>query len=309
MIEGKEKEYRESQYIYTDKLGHEIFGRSYLNTELFSLDINRHGLKLNINPSTLMHPYELYGIDALSEIEEKVLTALDKNGIEIDVSSSSITRLDLTKQAETRQPCSNYGSLFQYLKMPRYKDTQNFESGYTWGHSSSAKQIVFYDKREELFLKKQIELSSTLTRCEARWKKKAGSQVGISSYGQLKGAPQESIEYIFNKQIDTLLRHPSGTQLSIDFPKEVEYIKALRIESPKGYINKWLSHQGAIAVMETLGTRGNLVSLLKESGMSSKKAQVKAKQIEQIAIKESTRKNGSYISIDEHLNELRNCFL
>jgi hypothetical protein len=309
VIQGREKEYQENYYIYQDQNGQDIYGRSYLNTDTFSIDINKHGMKLNFNPSALLHEYELFGIDALPTVQSKLEEELFNYGIELNFDSAVISRLDLTKQAETRQPCSNYEGLFKYLRMPYYKDKQNFETGFTYGHSSSSKQVVFYDKREELLFKKKIEIKKTLTRCEARWKKKAGKNVGIKSFGVLKNSDQSLIEHIYTKEITRLLKHPSGTQLTIDFPKEIEHLNALKQQYPKGYISKWLFGRGAISVMDQFGNRGNLFQFLKESGMQEKLAIRTSRQIEETAIKESYRREGNYISINDHLEELKNCFL
>jgi len=306
--QGNEEEYQKENQIYADKRGQVICGNSYLNIDEFSLDINKHGLKLNFNPSTLLHKYELATMDDLKKAENIVLDALNQNGIELDLASCNLTRLDLTKQAETKQPCSNYEKVFKYLRMPRYNDKLSYDTGFQYGSKSSEKQIVFYDKREELLYKDKIEIENNLTRCETRYKKKAGQKLGISSYGQLSNAKQETLDYIFNKDIDRLLSHPKGTQLIIDFPNEMEYLQALKIEYPKGYINKWLMGSGAIVKMEQFGTRKNLELFLRQT-LTDKHAIKEARNIEEMAILESHRIKGSYTSIDEHINELRKCFL
>jgi hypothetical protein len=306
--ESEKDKYLLEHQIYTDKRGQIICGNSYLNIDEFSLDINRYGLKLNFNPSTLLHPFELATMDDLKKAENIVLEALNTNGIELDIASCHLTRLDLTKQAETKQPCSNYEKVFSYLRMPRYNNKLSYDTGFQYGNNSSEKQIVFYDKREELLYKSGIRIDNNFTRCETRYKKKAGQKLGISRYGELSNAKQETLDFIFNRDIDKLLSHPKGTQLIIDFPSEIEYLKGLKKEYPKGYINKWLMGSGAIVKMEQFGTRKNLELFLRET-LDSKHAIKEARNIQEMAILESHRIKGSYTSIDEHINELRKCFM
>jgi hypothetical protein len=294
--------------IYTDEQGTHVYGRSYLNTEEFNLDINQWGLKLNFNPSALQHPYELYGADILPKVQEQLKDLLFDNGIELNFHDALITRLDLTKQAETRQPCSNYANLFQYLHMPRYKDKNTYESGFTYGAQKSSKQVVFYDKREELLHSKKITLDANLTRCEIRYKKKAGKVTGIGRYGALTNIKPEQLEHIYANELTKLLKHPSGTQLTIDFPAEQQYLLHLKTINPKGYINNWLKKQGCISIMAKFGTRSNLLIFLK-GFMNVKLAERKAREIEQEAITETFRITGAYISIDDMLKELQTHFL
>lgn len=306
--EGEEDAYIKQNQIYTDKRGQVICGNSFLNIDEFVLDISKYGLKLNFNPSTLLHPFELATMDELPKAEEIVLEALFQHGIEIDIKQCNLSRLDLTKQAETKQPCSNYEKVFQYLRMPRYNNKLSYDTGYQYGNNSSEKQIVFYDKREELFYKSGIKIDNNFTRCETRYKKKAGKKLGVSSYGQLSNAKQETLDFIFNRDIEKLLSHPKGTQLIIDFPNEIEYLKELKKEHPKGYINQWLIGSGAIAKMEQFGTRKNLELFLRQT-LEEKHAMKEARNIEERAIRESFRINGNYTSMEEHLKELRKCFL
>ncbi len=307
--EGEEETYLQKNQIYTDKRGQVICGNSFLNIDEFSLDINRYGLKLNFNPSTLLHPFELATMDELPTAEEIVLEALFRHGIELDINSCHLTRLDLTKQAETTQPCSNYQSVFEYLRMPRYNDKVSYHTGFQYGNNSSEKQIVFYDKREELFHKSGIKIDNNFTRCETRYKKKAGQKLGILSYGQLSNANQETLDFIFNRDIQKLLSHPKGVhQLTIDFPSEVEYLKGLKREYPKGYINKYLAGSGAVVTMEKFKTLKNLERFLREV-LEEKHAVKEAKNIQALALLETHRIKGDYKSIDEHLIELKKCFL
>jgi hypothetical protein len=294
--------------IYTDQNGTQVHGRSYLNTEFFNLDINKYGLKLNFNPSALQHPYELFGADILPKVEEQLKDKLYENGIELNFYDALLTRLDITKQAQTRQPCSNYANLFQYLHMPRYKDKNTYESGFTYGAQKSSKQVVFYDKREELLHAKKIILDANLTRCEIRYKKKAGKVTGIGRYGALTNIKPEQLQHIYTSELSKLLKHPSGTQLTIDFPAEQQYLLHLKTINPKGYINNWLKKQGCISIMAKFGTRSNLLIFLK-SFMNVKLAERKAREIEQEAITETYRITGAYISIDDMLKELQTHFL
>lgn len=306
--EFKHKGISGTQPIYIDEQGKEVFGRSYLNTETFNLDINQWGLKLNFNPSALQHPYELFGADILPKVEEQLKDELLQNGIELNFDDALISRLDLTKQAETRQPCSNYANLFQYLHMPRYKDKNTYESGFTYGAQKSSKQVVFYDKREELLQAKKITLDANLTRCEIRYKKRAGKNTGIFQYGALTNIKPEQLEHIYTKELSQVLRHPSGTQLTIDFPAEQEYLLHLKNINPKGYINNWLKKQGCISIMAKFGTRSNLLTFLK-GFMHIKLAERKAREIEQEAITETFRITGAYISVNDMLKELQTHFL
>jgi hypothetical protein len=65
---------------------------------------------------------------------------------------------------------------------------------------------------------------------------------------------------------------------------------------------------GAIVKMEQFGTRKNLELFLRQT-LTDKHAMKEARNIEEMAILESHRIKGSYTSIDEHINELRKCFL
>jgi hypothetical protein len=304
---GEEQSFRDNHYLFTDKLGEEIFGTAHVNTDLLNIDINRTGMRVNLNPSKVLHPYELHSVDALHEVEKRLYQELEKLKIGIELPYCNISRIDLAKQSETRQPCSNYLPLFQYLNMPRYQDKIEHENGFVWGGNKSTKQVVAYDKREEILQRLGIEIKGTYTRIEGRWKKQGGKNIGIKQFGDLKNVSDEVVRSIYNKQVGSIFRQKVGEQLAIDFPEELEYFQALKEQYPRGFLRQWRMESGDMLIMELFRTRSNLQSFFLSTNANREQAYRWAKEIELSAKKQANRVNA--YGIADMLTEIKTTFL
>lgn len=233
-----------------------IFGtKAVLNTEHYSLDINKYGLAVNFNPSKITHPYELLSdAKAVSDIALKIERELKDLGVSVSLHDANISRLDLAKQTLMPRTVSHYAPAFDTMRLKGVKSNRVNYGAETFSMRNNHTEICFYDKLKEL--NPEI-LPSNLMRCEARYRKTdaVSRYVGTKTLNELLKINTDgwlnAYESYMLKRVFT--SHPE--QLVFDFAKLDALIKHLitETENTKGHIKKVAAIYGAQKIFDEIG--------------------------------------------------------
>lgn len=176
--------------LHRDGTGRIVYGnKAYVNTGTVRFDLDHRGLRIDLNPSKLVHPWKLAGVDVMGTVEDLIQTEADRHGLQFDPNDLRLSRLDLARQHEMTEPLSVYGHAYRLMQGKRMTTAQ-FPNGARFGNRQ--RQAVFYDKRAELIhrLKEGLGCPNKLLRAEARFMahKAATAATGITYLHQLQKA-------------------------------------------------------------------------------------------------------------------------
>lgn len=149
------KEESSEPFCIKDSRGHKVKGTKAILNEpsgLFQLTIDPTSCRLQFNPSKPYHAHVLCSDEqTLKNRVNNVLLTLDQEyGIQVDLNSSKVTRIDIAKNMSLKNPVSLYSEVFSMLKMKRQKrsgihDQETFNFG-----TAGTRFFQFYNKGLEL---------------------------------------------------------------------------------------------------------------------------------------------------------------
>jgi len=218
-----------------DRQGNEISGKLFTNRgkksgELVSLEMNPKGLSIQFNPSKFFHPWNLLQVEHLDQCLDVVHESLNRHGIVLgqDLTDAAISRIDLTKQAQTPLPAGMYHSVFSTFQAKRAKNTAMYPDGYNTGNPKTL-MTTFYDKTAERKLNGIMDVPENLTRCEVSYRtirniSHENRGLGLGSFGHLLNTNTPILDGKYNKHLrENIFRlAPDGIQLSMPF--EVDHL-------------------------------------------------------------------------------------
>ena len=241
----------EVPFLINDSQGNDYFGnKAFIQTDNSIIDINNRGLLIAFNPSKILHPYKLNS--NLKEITETIKKEVSKSGIDTDINNMRVSRLDLTKQAEMKQPIHTYNDVFGYLRGKRLTSKQ-YPSGFNFGNKSN--EVVFYDKRAEMVYKHKMNLAEkNFMRAEVKFKKSKNvcSETSLTNYRNLLDAPLDQLKTSYDNYLNNRVFNNMnlGEQLTLNFYKEADILKSYISQHPRGGINKYLMDLGLDTALE-----------------------------------------------------------
>jgi hypothetical protein len=198
-------------YLLTTKEGQDIFecgihtnidiGQANLN-----IAINQTGMALTFNPSKHKHPYYLEGIGHLPKVKEDIQVALNNLGIDCALESFKLSRIDITKQVESKRNYIGYKGAMELIsdtitgnkQINKFSTTDTFQKG-------KSLQNQFYDKGQELRKHKLFIQEKNLIRCETKLllsescQKLLGKAKGINYFEDLMNWDNEELNAFQNE--------------------------------------------------------------------------------------------------------------
>lgn len=261
--------------LYNDVKG----TKAFLNGELANTTIDGRGLKVEYNPSKILHPYHLNNDNkSLFNVQDNVRRELKDNGILLgDNVELAVSRLDFARNVQMDQPIGAYGHLFSSLKAKR-QSTKQFPNSYY--HTNGSQESNFYDKGLALdYEHKGINvpvIEPNTMRGELRAKKRdsVGRIYKLNDMWQLL---EFSPEYRLDKYKDNLKKQlfqgntdPLQTSMFPDYNRQVEYLKALKVKHPRGAIGKFIQSVGIVSLLAEVGTMEDFRKMLLEAGYADK---------------------------------------
>jgi hypothetical protein len=260
-------------YLLTTKEGQEIFecgihtnidiGQANLN-----IAINQVGMILAFNPSKHKHPYYLEGIGHLPSVKEDIQVALNSLGIDCALEGFKLSRIDVTKQVESKRNYIGYKGAMELISdtirgnkgIDKFSTTDTFKRG-------KGLQNQFYDKGSELRSKYKLFIQEkNLIRCETRLllsescQKLLGTPKGINYFNDLMNWNNEELNEWQNEVLIKELFDKTKTlqlQSGIDLDQVIKQVLLLgnnRYIKRVGYgtiveeigIDNWINIQKAI---------------------------------------------------------------
>ena len=219
-----------------DRQGNEIAGSLFTNRgkksgELVSLGINSKGLSIQFNPSKFFHPWNLLQVEHLDQSLDVVNESLNRHGIVLgqNLTDAAISRIDLTKQAQTPLPAGMYHPVFSTLQAKRARNTAMYPDGYSTGNPKSL-MTTFYDKTAERKLNGIMDVPGNLTRCEVSYRtiRKISHDnrgLGLGSFEHLLNTNTPILNGKYNKHLrENVFRlEPDGIQMAMPFEADGLY--------------------------------------------------------------------------------------
>jgi hypothetical protein len=179
--------------------------KAYLTTELYRLDINSYGLRIQFNPSKLLHSYKLLSDEKkLLKLFEQIEEDLLDKGMEVKLLYFKVTRVDLAKQAIMPHKISVYLQAFEHLT---FKTTRSYKVNYnkqTFGSYDKSSALTFYDKLAELLGK---DLDSKFMRCELKLQNSQSvkSKLKIRTLKEFMDLKKKGWNELFCKELNNAL--------------------------------------------------------------------------------------------------------
>ena len=235
-------------YLFTDNRGNAVHGGSaYVNTPDFTFTIKRLGDNaqaiLQINPSKL-HGTPTLCTDTVNAMMESVILDLNKLGVDIDLNTAKLSRLDICADAELKHNFREYKGLIIGKTTLKKANSVDYTDSLTFGIGKGTSQFSAYDKgkeREVYAHGRPLSVSTPHARFEARIFRNKGVKSKISEatvYTGFLNTPDKDFHKAYINVINTHVQLQQ-TQLDIpDMTSVVDMIKILMREYPKSWLDK-----------------------------------------------------------------------
>jgi len=264
--------------LFYDNKGDVKGTKAIYNSLLANVTIDPRGLKLEYNPSKLLHPYHLNNDNqSLKEITNAIRADLKDKGILLGMDAElSVSRLDLARNEQMSRPIGFYAPLFSSLKGKRQSNKEYPNSYYFYNKSQEAN---FYDKEKALdyeYKGRNVpEIEKQTMRGELRAKKRdsVGRIYRFNDFATLlKSSPEYRIErykgHLKSQLFST--NNPLQTTMFPDYQRNIEYLKALKEKLSRGAVQQYIQSKGIDTLLSEVGTLENFRMMLLEAGYERK---------------------------------------
>lgn len=240
--------------------GDPLMGKGYYmnrgkkSTNVCTWDIRPRGLHVQFNPSTMLHPWNLNS--SFEHVVGHIEKDMQRYGIDLDVNSGTVNRIDLTKQVSMPSPFGAYRPALASLHGARMSKVEH-AGGMEWGNR--ARQIVAYDKGQQMKVKKGVfPTVSNLLRIESKYtERKAVADgrggVGVSCFGELVSMDTQSLHDRYRHTLSTTLFNAGGEQLRFDFAKEIQVMEQLAEQQSRNWVKTFIALKGIDSVVTMWG--------------------------------------------------------
>lgn len=272
--------------------------KAYHNGEKFNVSMlldkqGKPGLFVQTSLPRYMAENNTVAIDKNSakEIIQSLESDLSGIGIKSNVKNSTISRMDLFRNAETKYSFDTYSPVLNLLSAKRMK-SQEF-GGQGFMYRNSRHEIVAYDKIQEMehkAKKNHIEINRSiyaenLLRFEYRMKghEKVESVTGFNTAGTLI-ENYDSLNDSYNYSMKETLFHLDGQGIEILQTKKLEsLLSALKEQYPRSYMRRF----DTLAAMQGYESYGgaNRIKAVLESVSGNRMASVRfGKRIDKMVL-------------------------
>jgi hypothetical protein len=246
----------------------------------------------------------------LMSTREIVQSELDSLGLDVDLLSMNICRLDPSKQVNTRDTANRYQSVGQMISASRVNGRQ-YDTAFSI--KNTQREFMFYSKHDHLLFHKHESNNPHLGRGELRLlnSKIVASTLGVTNYKSLIDLDPEELSCQFHNIVNSFVfsnKVDPSTLSEVNFETESTlyetYYKGLR----NGH-NKYLADMGCRLVLNNFGSVSNFGKFLDQTGVPrSTKYRVVGQmknQVQRISIIENKRE--LMTTLDKY-NELQRNF-
>ena len=252
-LAGSETPEQESSFLFM-KGNEPVFGaKAFLNTDHYSVNIGRLGMSITLNPSKILHPYELLTSETtLQQVCNMIESDLNANWLHLSVNGCSLSRVDVAKQAAMPRPVSAYAPAFDLLRIKGTRSHNVHHGAETFSVQSKSVEAAFYDKIKEI---NPAGLPSDFMRAEMRFRKRTAVSryLGTRTLGELIKAGQEGWNHAYTEYLTRKVFVNTPEQQIFDFAGLVRLVDELSQIRSKGIVSSAVEVLGTRTVFEEIG--------------------------------------------------------
>lgn len=255
-----------------DSEGRELTGSYFLNLPSgVSVDVSSRGLLLNLNPSRVVNrtdpTFLVTNKEQLLSTRERVQRELDQLGVEVDLLSMNVCRLDPSKQVNTIDLASRYQSVGQMISASRVKGRQ-YDSAFMLGNTQ--RQFIFYSKHDELIHQKYGSHNPHLGRGELKLLKSSvvKSTLGVTTFQSLIDLDPEVLSGEFHNVVNSFVfsnRFDPSEIHQVNFDTELELYRTFYMQ--RNGVNKYVLDLGSRLILDHFGSVAKFGELLDQVGV------------------------------------------
>ena len=206
--------------------------KAFKNTDTFNLTISPNfGLEIHWNPAVVIHRNNFLPVTE-SEFRRSIdiiQNQLTDAGIYLDMDAAAIVRLDTAQDREMEEPIPAYYQLFRLLQAKRASNKE-MDNGYYF--SNGNRQILFYDKLEEMRSRKVMLAPSlnikNIMRCEYRLRRKDAVRryAGLNNIADIRKVSFQELERFHRDSIAefAFTSIPAPDALAFSLKTEIEIL-------------------------------------------------------------------------------------
>ena len=274
-------------------------------------ELTPRGLTIQYNPSTMEHPWHL--TTNVEPMANTIMEDAGRVGVDFDLDSARLGRVDLTRQAVMDSPCRAFIPAFTAMRGKRSKDTR-YPDGYSFGNKSW--KTVFYDKTRQATKVKGVQgMPANVVRCEMRvmQSKNIGHTVrglGIGTFKDVREMEPEAVKYAYTRSVESkVFRLGESSQLVLDFNTEVELLTQLRSEHERGAVDRYIAMEGIESIIHRFGDMTLFGDALQQAGWSERQARRHLNRFKEILdAKAFIDQRRQTATIATRIQQLRNTF-
>lgn len=251
-----------------DSNGRELTGSYFIQTSSgVVVDVSSKGLLLNLNPSRVVAPNNpTHLVTTKKELEftrDQVQKDLDKIGLEVDVLSMKICRLDPSKQVNTIDTANRYQGVGQMISASRVKGRQ-YDTAFML--KNTQREFIFYSKHDHLLHDKHESNNPHLGRGELKLlnSKVVSSTLGVSTFNDLINLDPEQLSCDFHNVVNSFVFSNKVDPTSLDqinYANEVSLYETF-YKCQRNGSNKYLADMGIRFVLDHFGSVSNFGKML-----------------------------------------------
>lgn len=255
-----------------DSEGRELTGSYFLNLPSgVGVDVSSKGLLLNLNPSRVVNrtdpTFLVTNKKQLVATREHVQRDLDQLGLEVDVLSMNVCRLDPSKQVNTVDLASRYQSVGQMISASRVKGRQ-YDTAFMLGNTQ--RQFIFYSKHDHLLFHKHDSSNPHLGRGELKLlnSKVVTSTLGVTTFQSLIDLDLDLLSCEFHNVVNSFVFSNKVDPSSLDqvnFDTELSLYATHYAHLRNGH-NKYFVDLSTRFVLDNFGSVSNFGKFLDQVG-------------------------------------------
>ena len=253
-----------------DSNGRELTGSYYAQTPSgVVVDVSSRGLLINLNPSRVIRrndpTFLVTTQNELTSTRDIVQRELDHLGLEVDLLSMGVCRLDPSKQVNTKDTANRYQSVGQMISASRVKGRQ-YDTAFMLGNTQ--RQFIFYSKHDHLLHHKLDSNNPHLGRGELKLlnSKVVTSSLGVTNFQSLIDLDPEQLNCEFHNLVDSFVfsnrLDPSSLE-EVNYETEKLLYDSIYASQRNG-ADKYLGDLGVRFVLDNFGSVSNFGKMLGE---------------------------------------------
>ena len=239
-----------------------------------TVEVSPHGLKVEFNPSTLQHSYNL--TTSLQAPVEAVKDTLQALQVDVCLDSMHLKRVDVTKQKQMDKPFHSFKTALSALSGRRMKATE-YADGYRIGNGS--RQAIFYDKGLQMKTQKQMHVDvGNLLRAEARFQNgkaigSTNSGLGLGTFRDLQAVDTDYLHHHYTRFMQRdIFKLDASKQMKLDFGAEADVLAYLlnQEKTPSKAVQRYVYSCGVDGLLDHFKTLDNFRRTLLDLGVAER---------------------------------------